>query len=234
MRQSDYGVDGDPGLGPFVHVFRLRDDGMGLACNAAGVFLGPDVALLERRELPGGRPWFRPRPYHVIAAILRAAYGTDFDPERRQSGLAVVARALNGGNLALATIAAVQMRLPDLDPDALARLARADRLLKAGFDPGQPRGPAGNPDGGQWTPAGGSGGDGSGRSKWQGSQRGTRVTHRTSCRILAPRARRWPVVGVAAAAQPLLVQVHRRHRNNLVQERKSHHRKIRLDAEVSR
>ncbi len=40
-----------------------------------------------------------------------------------------------------------------------AKLDALDRAVKANFDPNQPRVPAGNPDGGQWTDAGGSGGD---------------------------------------------------------------------------
>jgi hypothetical protein len=39
-----------------------------------------------------------------------------------------------------------------------AKLAALDRAVKA-FDPNQPRVPAGNPDGGQWTDGGGGGGD---------------------------------------------------------------------------
>lgn len=43
----------------------------------------------------------------------------------------------------------------------LAEKARRNRFAaKAGFDPGQPRVPAGNPDGGQWTDAGVESGDG--------------------------------------------------------------------------
>lgn len=40
-----------------------------------------------------------------------------------------------------------------------AKLNALDRAVKASFDPNQPRVPAGNPDGGQWTDAGRSGGD---------------------------------------------------------------------------
>jgi hypothetical protein len=43
------------------------------------------------------------------------------------------------------------------------RFAQFKRVLKAGFDPDQPRIPAGNPDGGQW--AGGGGGEVSGESE---------------------------------------------------------------------
>lgn len=60
-----------------------------------------------------------------------------------------------------------------------AKLARFLRLVfKAGFDPNQPRAPAGQPDGGQWTDGGGSfqvaqnaprGGGGRGRSSGGGS-----------------------------------------------------------------
>jgi hypothetical protein len=38
-----------------------------------------------------------------------------------------------------------------------AKLAALDRVIKANFDPNQPRVPAGNPDGGQWTRVGGGG-----------------------------------------------------------------------------
>jgi len=60
------------------------------------------------------------------------------------------------------------MSLAVNDPVALGRLAwtlasqrvqvkflRLDLMLKAGFDPSQPRVPAGNPDGGEWTRPGG-------------------------------------------------------------------------------
>ena len=43
-----------------------------------------------------------------------------------------------------------------------AKLAALDRAVKANFDPNQPRVPAGNPDGGQWTDAGGGGDNGGG------------------------------------------------------------------------
>ncbi|MGA7458272.1 MAG: hypothetical protein WBW51_13265 [Methyloceanibacter sp.] len=39
------------------------------------------------------------------------------------------------------------------------KLRRLERVFKANFDPNQPRVPAGNPDGGQWTSTGGGGED---------------------------------------------------------------------------
>ncbi len=43
-----------------------------------------------------------------------------------------------------------------------AKLYALERAVKANFDPNQPRVPAGNSDGGQWTDAGGGGGSGGG------------------------------------------------------------------------
>lgn len=56
-------------------------------------------------------------------------------------------RALNDANLALAGIATVQMKLPDLAPEALAKLAGDASLAK--YNPDQPRDEAG-----RWTGGG--------------------------------------------------------------------------------
>lgn len=48
-------------------------------------------------------------------------------------------------------------------------MVRHDRALKANFNPSEPRVPAGNPDGGQWTTGGGSSGGGSSRRRAPGS-----------------------------------------------------------------
>ena len=61
----------DFGLGPFEKVFRLRDDGLGLTCNAEGVFFGRGVPLLAAFVLPGGRKLFKPRPAAEVALIFR-------------------------------------------------------------------------------------------------------------------------------------------------------------------
>jgi hypothetical protein len=42
--------------------------------------------------------------------------------------------------------------------NVLAKARHLARVVKANFDPNQPRVPRGNPDGGQWTPGGGGGG----------------------------------------------------------------------------
>ena len=115
----------DFGLGPFEKVFRLRDDGLGLTCNAEGVFFGRGVPLLEAFVLPGGRKLFKPRSESEVAMIFRTAYGAAYDGNPRMGGLRAAANALNDRNLPLAMIATVQMSLPDLaDGSAVARVAR--------------------------------------------------------------------------------------------------------------
>ena len=145
-------------LGGFAKVFCLRDDGMGLTCNAEGVFFGRGVPLLAAFVLPGGRKLFKPRAEAEVAMIFRAAYGAAYDGNPRMGGLRAAANALNDRNLPLAMIATVQMGLPDLADDAASeRVARAERLLKAGYDPNQPREPAGTSEGGQWSGPGAGG-----------------------------------------------------------------------------
>jgi hypothetical protein len=150
--------------------FALRDDGYGLAFGEGGLCLG-EAPLLAARAWSNGGLTLAPRPAAEVAALLGAAYGDEFEAERRLSGLAVVAEALNRGNPCKAVIAALHLRLPDLDDAARRRLARAERLLKAGFDPRQPRVPAGHREGGQWRPAGGGGGGSGG-----GGTRPSRLT----------------------------------------------------------
>jgi len=50
-----------------------------------------------------------------------------------------------------------------------AKLRELKRAVKAGFDPNQPRVPAGSPDGGEWTGGGGGGGPSAGSSTASGS-----------------------------------------------------------------
>ena len=139
-----------------VQSFALRADGYGLDCTKDGATLG-GVPLLDTRTSPYGRRSFTPRPKGEIAILLRHAYGWRFDAERRLSGLKVVACALNDGNVVKAIIAALHLALPDLDSAARERLFAGERLNKFNFDPNQPRVPAGNAEGGQWTGTGGGG-----------------------------------------------------------------------------
>lgn len=91
--------------------------------------------MIERDE--GGN--YRVRPTAEIEALLASAYKTPPGIERCLAGLHRVAEHLRGGNLPLAMIAAVQLNLPDIGEERIERLVRTDALLKANFNPAEPR-----------------------------------------------------------------------------------------------
>jgi hypothetical protein len=125
-----------------IRFFHLSPRGAGgLACDRAGVALGD-------AELVRAGPNYEVAPPAVLARLLGLAYGPQpdglvFDLHR---GLGRVARALKADELALAGIEAVLLALPDPTPDGLAKLAKWGTAWQ-----NQPRVPAGNPTGGQWT-----------------------------------------------------------------------------------
>ena len=119
-----------------VRIFRLTNEpgGLGLSCTSAGVSLA-GVPLLHST-----RARFVPRPAAEIATLLKAAYGADGDPGRLHSRLGAIVKALNSGDFALAAIAAVHTRTPELSREAALRLANADEeLAKRNFNPDEPR-----------------------------------------------------------------------------------------------
>jgi hypothetical protein len=145
----------------FHHIWRLSEPGggaLGLACNGDGLVLGR-TPLVERC---GGR--FVVRDQNEIGRLLRRAYGSDIAPERIMGGLATVAAALNANDRALACIAAVHLRIPDL-PNETARnaLEAKDAFIRSANrtsalhcceiqkaspnDPKHPGWPAGTPGG---------------------------------------------------------------------------------------
>jgi hypothetical protein len=81
---------------------------------------------------------FASRPKAEIGALMKAAYGDAFGEADLSPRLAVVAEALNKGDLGRARIAAVQMRLPDLSWDQAIRVARTEESLTK-YDPNEPR-----------------------------------------------------------------------------------------------
>jgi hypothetical protein len=130
---------------PPVRFFRLSPGGV--ECDKDGLRVG-DVALLGF-EAKGG--WTL-RDDIELANDLSRIYGFPVDVGSKRGGLAVVAAALQSGNVAKAQVAALLLRLPEptAGPTRLARevLARdlvASGLLKAedGWDEKSPR--AGSP-----------------------------------------------------------------------------------------
>ena len=101
------------------------DDNLGLACTEQGLMLGR-TALIERRD---GR--FAVRERAEIERLLSRAYRKQLPVDRIMSGLTTVTAALNANDQALARIAAVHLRIPDL-PNLAARdaMEAEDVLIK--------------------------------------------------------------------------------------------------------
>jgi hypothetical protein len=141
------------------HVWRLSEGGesnFGVCCTTQALLLGR-TALVEHRG--GG---YAARSQGDLERLLRRAYGEEIAVDRVASGLAVVAAALEENNLALAQIAALLLRLPDL-PDLAARdrleaedarLAGGDALCRS-FDPARHPRAGVPPNPGWFAPAGG-------------------------------------------------------------------------------
>jgi hypothetical protein len=142
----------NPSVGPS---FRLvHRGGPGLSCDETGVALGA-VPLVERS---GSAAW-SVCPAEELSGVLATAYGHQ-TPEvvaKCHRGLHRIARRLEAGDLAQATMEAVMVGFPDLSPPAMAKLALLIDLSKDAAWENEPRVPAGQRTGGQWT-TGGSGG----------------------------------------------------------------------------
>ncbi len=135
----------------FVKEFKLagpQGDGHHAYVNRMGAFLGPGVPLLGRDSF--GR--WQPRPRPVLEKLLGAGYGVSVDLGWRMDRLASVARALNKGDLGLASIALVHAELPAVpDSEAARRVAEYDGRL-AKYNPDWPEEP--RDDFGRWTDEG--------------------------------------------------------------------------------
>ncbi len=130
------------------------DDNLGLTCTEQGLMLGR-TALIERRD---GR--FVVRERSEIEQLLGCAYRSNVVVDRLMPGLATVAAALNANDQALARIAAVHLRIPDL-PDQAARdaMKAADVFIQSvDWNPAlHPRADT-PPNPGWFAPTGGAGG----------------------------------------------------------------------------
>jgi hypothetical protein len=118
--------------------------GLGLSCTAEGVSLA-GVPLL-RKTIAG----LAPRPMDELAVLIKSAYGHDVDPTRPYPGLDVIAQALNKGDIGRAMVAAIHLRLPDLNEEGAAQIACAEEALNK-YDPNELR-----DERGRWTTGGGS------------------------------------------------------------------------------
>jgi hypothetical protein len=139
---------------PFQQTYSLATRGNpGLACDDDGLALGPAILAKAVRDAEGHRR-YQSRPAEDMAQLLRLAYGPV--PDRVMGrwclGLARVTQLLAEGEAARACIHAVLLGFPEIAHEGMAKLAHAANLRKYGDAwEDEPRVPAGNPDGGQWT-----------------------------------------------------------------------------------
>ena len=118
----------------------------GIVVDADGAMLGPDCVLVRRT--PAG---FRCVVPSEARAIQAAVLGPRHDPDWLFEQSRRIARALVAGETALAQIYGLRIPVGELDDAAFHKLAAVARLIKAGFDPNEPRIPQGEPGAGQWT-----------------------------------------------------------------------------------
>jgi hypothetical protein len=106
----------------------------GLVVDEEGMMLGPECLLVRR--MPEGYRCLDPTEATVVQ---KALFADSRDPDWLFRHCARIAAALARGEIALAQIYGLQIPLPDLDGNRLEQLARAASLVKAGFNPDEPR-----------------------------------------------------------------------------------------------
>lgn len=140
-----------------MQTFRLVSRGEGgLACDHNGVALGA-LELVRAEADSHNRKRVETIPQPALAVALTLAYGPQNDNAvcRIHRALTRAAAALRDGDLCMAGIESVLIGLPDPTPRALDKLAAVATLEKWGEGwQSQPRVPAGQTGGGQWTSEG--------------------------------------------------------------------------------
>src|SRR5579872_6001007 len=104
----------------------------GLSCDEEGVFLCGSTPLVLRQRDASGSTSYCERNVSEINFALSEAYGTQIDFSDRRYLLKQIAHHLTQGNLSSARIAALHLRVPEInDHAALSRLNKAEALLTA-------------------------------------------------------------------------------------------------------
>ena len=145
---------------PLKHAYSLVPrGGAGLACDEDGLALGTLAVVRARQDATGVRH-SEVRSPDEIDQILRAAFGPQPDGAalRIHRGLRRAATWIEAGDLGRAGVEAVKLGVSALLPEAMAKLAAFADLEKGGEAwQDQPRVPAGQTGGGQWTDGAGDG-----------------------------------------------------------------------------
>lgn len=138
---------------PFAPMRRLHERGprsRGLTVDRDGVALGPETILVRRTE--AGYERLGP---DVLMRVAQAVFGVDAQLGKLPRLLSAIAGALGAGELVKAQLLGLEIPIDELDDAQLAKLAAAAGLIKAGFDPSQPR-----DERGRWSGEGGTTGAG--------------------------------------------------------------------------
>jgi hypothetical protein len=139
----------------FETMWRLHPRGptnKGVCIDADGAVLGANCVLVQR-ALSGYRAVGRQTARDIQSILLR---GQD-DPDWLFAQGQRIAKALDRGELALAQIYGLRIPVRELDDRQLKQLAGVASFTKFDFDPAEPRIPAGQPGGGEWTTGGSAG-----------------------------------------------------------------------------
>jgi hypothetical protein len=107
--------------------------------DKGGAYLGEGSPLLQRVPSGLGHKWIVRPEIELERLFSEAFHKPNVDVGDLARNLRAVANALNKGDMSLAAIALVLARIPAL-PEVAAK-----------YDPNEPRVPAGQPDGGEWS-----------------------------------------------------------------------------------
>lgn len=118
----------------------------GVCVDADGAMLGPDCVLVQRT-----RKGFDVVSRDVARDVQHLLFKQSDNPDWLYEQGRRIADALNGNEIALAQIYGLHIPIGELDGRQLKRLAAIAPFAKAGFNPDEPRIPAGVSDGGEWT-----------------------------------------------------------------------------------
>ncbi|MBV9859834.1 MAG: hypothetical protein JO038_07000 [Alphaproteobacteria bacterium] len=118
----------------------------GVAVDAEGATLGPDCVLVRRTA--GG---YRSVSREEAAALQEFLFGDSKECDWLLEQCRCISKALGNREIAFAQILGLYVLSNELGAGQLTRLARVGPLIKANFNPDEPRITAGQPGGGQWT-----------------------------------------------------------------------------------
>jgi hypothetical protein len=118
----------------------------GITVDPDGAMLGPDC-ILVRRTADG----YRCVSCGEAEALQEFLFADGMELGWLFGQCRRIAKALDGGEIAMAQIFGLRIPIDNLDDASLKQLAAAAPFVKANFSPDEPRIPAGQPGGGEWT-----------------------------------------------------------------------------------